>query len=662
MAKITNYFGWPHQSEYNDIWKAPLKQFKDVKTEDTNGMQVEVAYEEGIIEPDSSGNFNPNGKLTRQDAAVILSKAFKIPASSQDALGGFSDKASIDAAALDSVNALVAAGYMAGATPKTFKPKAPIRGAEAAVVMDKITGSMVSPVQALPRQNSAAPRRYVKLYCPTPGAVIHFTTDGSTPTAASETYSVASNGHINEMLSTAQLPERDVVYKAIAIKDGLAVSPVQTFTWHLYRPVTADFQHLLIQEKTATSPAIYRISNDSESVRAMAWYIEGQEKGLLFDALQTPANVLNLKAYIDKNIATKPNFLVIGHEHGDHDMQGPNFLNAGADVYMNNRGWSGVGTASGPFPAVFPSPADQAKIKNADEGDTFSLGGCDLTVFALPGHANGNIILQDKANGLIFSSDIYGCTRAGSADNVNISGVRVDLLLSLAQQVYSGYKKDGGKTTMLFTGHDETPLGDNNLKLFEAALQQVVDNGDAGCTPTLRGKNDAPNSRTTMIGDMWKDGTNWIALKLAGKMGDATEYLTSAPINYNGKDGYLKYSVLSNVGICGGDLMGTTVSWQPAPAPFAWAGGTESVTYSLQDKFDPWTYNYVIEVPKATESITISPTSMSTKIRGMTLDGTAIASRSVNTVKVAAGTIITIVVTAPDGTTTSTYKLMIAKI
>ena len=26
--------------------------------------------------------------------------------------------------------------------------------------------------------------------------------------------------------------------------------------------------------------------------------------------------------------------------------------------------------------------------------------------------------IQDKVHGLIFSSDIYGCTRAGSADNV----------------------------------------------------------------------------------------------------------------------------------------------------------------------------------------------------------------------------------------------------
>jgi hypothetical protein len=239
--------------------------------------------------------------------------------------------------------------------------------------------------------------------------------------------------------------------------------------------------------------------------------------------------------------------------------------------------------------------------------------------------------------------------------------VRADLLLSLAQQVYSAYRKDGGKTTRLFTGHDESPLADVNLKLFEQALQQVVDNGEAGCSPTLRGNNDAPNSRTTLIGDMWKDGTRWIALKLAGVMGDATEYLTSAPINYNGRDGYLKYSVLSNVEIEGGSLVGTTVTWQATPPPFSWAGSQRTVVNSLPNKFDPWTYSYAITVPQANKSITIVPVSMSTRIKSMTLNGKAIESRSRHIVAVSNGTVITIGVVAPDGATTSTYTFTVTR-
>lgn len=659
VAKVSNYFAWPHPTEYNDIWKVPLKKFSDVKESAPRIKQIDVAYEEGIIGPDAVGNFYPDKPISRQDAAMILGKAFLVPTAPADALAAFSDAAKIRADAKPMVNAMVAAGFMAGRSAKAFGPDDPLSEAEVDSIFAAIDARMVAPVQALPKTNAVAPRRYVKLYCPTPGAEIHFTTDGSTPTAASEIYTVASKGHINEMLSPAQAPKRDVVYKAIAIKAGLAASPVQTFTWHLYRPATAEFQHLLIREKTATSPAVYRICSDAESVRAMAWYIEGQDMGLCFDALQTPYNVSDLKAYIDKNIAKKPNFVVIGHEHGDHDMQAPNFMKAGCDVYLNERGWAAVGAAMGPFPAVFPDPADQAKIKNVDEGDVFHLGGCDLYVYAMPGHANGNIVLQDKVNGLVFSSDIYGCTRAGSADNVAVQGVRADLMLSIAQQTYSNYKKGGGKVVSLFTGHDETPLTENNLKLFEAAFQQVIDKGEAGCSTTLRGKNDAPNSRTTLIGDMWKDGTNWIAIKLLGIMGDATEYLSSSPINYNGKDGYLKYSVLSNIEFEGGELVGTTLEWAPAPKPFPWAGETKSLTYSIPNKFNPWVYDYEVVVPEGASSLTVIPTTMSTRVKSIAIDGVAAAYKAKAKVAVSDGKVFKIKVVAPDGTTTSEYSFRV---
>ena len=386
----------------------------------------------------------------------------------------------------------------------------------------------------------------------------------------------------------------------------------------------------------------------------MAWYIEGQDKGILFDALQTAPDQANLKDYVDTNIAKKPYVLVIGHENGDHDAQAPNFLNAGVDVYANKRQWRALGTSGIPFPAVFPDPADQAKIKDAEEGDVFQLGGVNLKVYALPGHANGNILLHDPVNGLLFASDIYGCTRAGSADNVAVQGVRADLLLSFAQQVHSAYKKDGGKLTMLFTGHDETPLeADAHLTRFEQALQKVVDYGDAGATPTLRGNNDKQGSRTVLIGDMWRDGTNWIALKLAGTIGDNTEYLTSAPINYNG-NGFNKYAVLSNIEFEGAELVGTTVKWADTPPAFMWAGISMTVPSELPNKLDPWTYEYTVKVPKDKTKITVTPTSMSTRSLVM-LNGLWVASGSKNEIPVSDGAKLMIKLVAPDTVTTGVY-------
>ena len=234
-------------------------------------------------------------------------------------------------------------------------------------------------------------------------------------------------------------------------------------------------------------------------------------------------------------------------------------------------------------------------------------------------------------------------------------------MLSLVQQTYSNYRKGDGRIAMLFTGHDEAPLADINLLLYEAALQQVIDHGEAACSPTLRGNNNPPNSRTTLIGDMWKDGTQWISLKLPGILGDDTEYLTSQPVNYNGKDGFMQYSVLSNVEVEGGELVGTTLQWGPAPAPFEWAGGTVSVTHSLPNKFDPWNYDYVIKVPETTNSITFIPTTMSTRVRSITLNGDEVGYRSRNTIAVAEGTVISVEITAPDNETTSIYSFTVQK-
>ena len=660
-AKIADYFGWPHPSDYNDIWKVPLKPLKDVQPADPFRKEIETAVEQGIISPDIEGYFHPSDPISRQDAAVVIAKVFHVAPLSEDVAARFQDGPKIKPAARESVSSLVAHGYMTGRSLERFEPAAPLSPSEADAIVDRITSTRVSPVQAMPLQNAIAPRRYIMLFCPTPGATIHFTTDGSPPTASSPIYTLETRGHINEQISDDQRPEREVVYKAIAVKDGLEASPVQTFTWHLYRPRHAQFQHLLIQAKTATSPAIYRICNDAESVRPMAWYIEGQTSGLLFDALLTSPSEGNLKEYIDQQIATVPYCVVIGHEHGDHSAQAPTFVRAGVKVYANERGWKMLSSPSGPMMAVtIPDKDVQAKILNVDEGDQFHLGGCDLQVYALPGHAHGLVILQDKKNGLIFATDFYGCTRAGSADNVGIMGVRADLMLSLVQQTYDSYLRDGGRIQKVFTGHDEVPLSDINLRLFEKAFQAVIDNGEAACGPTLRGNNDAPRSRTVLIGDMWKNGYQWIAVKLPGILGDSTPYLSSSPINYNGKDGYLKYSVLSNVQVLGGKLEGKTVTWEAPSGPFAWGNSMITIQNALHNKFDPWSYAYTIRVPRQAHAITLTATAMSTKIRSMNLNGRPIASRSPQTVAVSEGSSIAIDVVAPDGVTQSHYTFTVA--
>jgi glyoxylase-like metal-dependent hydrolase (beta-lactamase superfamily II) len=626
VAMISDYFAWPHPDNYNDIWKKPIDGFTDISTNDRHRKQIDVALEQGIITKDASGSFNPDTVIIRQDAAAILKAAFLLD--------------------------VVAAGYMNEGVMSD-----PLSNQEAKIVFDAITSSVVAPVQAVPVTTAVAPRRYIKLWCPTEGATIYFTRDGSEPTMESEVYNIDQMGHIQEMVGSrggtgATQNTREVVYKAFAVKDGKK-SSVKTMVWNLYRPLDHEFQSDLLIKGDATTPRVYRVFNDSESVRAMCWFIEGPQKGIVFDALQTTVDRHNLKDYIDK-LATKPYVLIVGHEHGDHDAQMPAFLDAGVEVYLNERGWSSVGGRGG-FGGVVPDTEKQKLVKNVDEGDSFDLGGGFVfEVYAMPGHANGNIVINDKKSGMVFGSDIYGCTRAGSGDNVSVSGLKADLLLSFTQQAYSNYTKGDAVVKMLFTGHDELMLSNNNLLLFEQALQQVIDKGEDGCTPSLRGG----SSRVTTVGDMWKDGTNWISLVIGGNLGDGYEYLTNnATANYNA-GGHTKYSVLSNIEIEGGDLVGTTVAWSN-PRTFEWGGEQITVPSSLPDKFDPWTFNYTIKVPAANKKITIIPTTMSTKVTEVRLNGNLVRYRSRNEVEVTNGQVIEITVVAPDGTTTSKYSFTI---
>jgi hypothetical protein len=629
VAMISDYFGWPHPEDYNDIWKAPINGFNDVTSADAYGKQIEVALEQGIITKDASGNFKPGSVITRGESADILEKAFRI-------------------------DDIVVGGYMKKGTLSD-----PLSKEEARAVFKTITSSIVAPVQAVPVTTAVAPRRYIKLWCPTEGATIHFTRDGSEPGMESEVYDINKMGHITEMVgnrdgSGASQDSRKVVYKAFAVKEGMQASPVKTMEWNLYRPLDDEFKSDLIVEGDKTTPRVYRVYNNSESVRAMCWFIEGPKGGIVFDALQTTVDKHNLKDYIDK-IATRPYVLIIGHEHGDHDAQMPAFLDAGVEVYLNNRGWASIG--GGGFGSVVTDPEKQKRVKNIDEGNSFDLGGgCVFEVYALPGHASGNIVINDKQSGMVFASDIYGCTRAGSADNVGVSGLKADLLLSFTQQSYSNYTKGGAAVKMLFTGHDELMLKNNNLLLFEQALQQVIDNGEDGCTPSLRGG----SSRVTTVGDMWKDGTNWISLAIGGTLGDNNKYLTSnSTADYNA-GGYTRYSVLSNIEIEGGDLVGTQVKWAD-PRTFKWAAEEITVPNALSDKFDPWTFDYTIKVPAANKKITIIPTTMSTKVTEIRLNGNIIKYRSRNEIEVTNDQVIEITVIAPDGITKSTYSFTIIK-
>jgi len=195
------------------------------------------------------------------------------------------------------------------------------------------------------------------------------------------------------------------------------------------------------------------------------------------------------------------------------------------------------------------------------------------------------------------------------------------------------------------------------LANFVKCFQQIIDEGNGVTLPSIRGGSKG-GDRMSMVGDMWRD-RNWMAIGPIGKYAEPADYLTRhttdypchASIDYNVADGYRKYSVLSNLEVTGGTLVGVDVYWS-APA--------NRVANRQSNKFDPWTYEYTINVPASTRSIAIKPTAMSNRISSMKLDDTTVAQASTTTVAVSAGSRISVELASPDGSSRSTYTLSIA--
>jgi glyoxylase-like metal-dependent hydrolase (beta-lactamase superfamily II) len=659
VATIANYFDWVHSSEYVDPYKSVQPTFLDVVLGTTPyARQIETALEEGIISG-SEGFFYPNSLMTREDAAELFVRAFAIPLSTTDSLAGFTDAAAIHVNRRSSVNAMLAAGFIKGSGVAKFAPTRAITGLEARSILAAITTSRVAPPQVMCKPGTTAPRRYIRISTPTPGATIYYAvtfdgTEPADPTTAGQIYDFTADGtlqFVNPLASTTD--SRFYRLKAVAKKAGMADSAVREFGWNIVRPQTGAFQAKLIQLGNSSTPTIWRINNPAEYFQANVYYIEGSKRGLVFDAGEYGYQKANLKDFID-TLATKPYDVMLGHNHPDHNEQIHNFTSAGVRLYVTAIEKAALMASTR---ADFKSAGTAAAT--IGDGEVLDLGNFQITAFHMPGHTNGLVTILINQTGWVYGSDMWGCNRAYTADTTQYQGVKVDLFLSLVQQLVANYQKSSsnGSIVQITNAHQEAPVGMQCVRNFLKCFQQLIDEGNGAAQPSIRGGTRG-GDRMSMVGDMWRD-RNWMSIGPIGKYASPVDYFSApttafpcgANIDYNTTDGYRKYSVLSNIELDGGTLVGVDVYWN---AP------TNGVANKIANKFDPWTYDYTIKVPPGARSIVIKPVAMSNRVASMKLNGKAIRQAESNSVAVVTGGRITIEVVSPDRSSTSRYTLQVA--
>lgn len=117
--------------------------FPDVKANDWYADSISKAVSAGIIQGDNNGHINPAAPITRQEAATVVSRTFKLEGDTS-AANTFSDASEMADWAKISIGAMKSKGYLAGRDGNRFAPVEPITRAETVKMINNAMGELIS--------------------------------------------------------------------------------------------------------------------------------------------------------------------------------------------------------------------------------------------------------------------------------------------------------------------------------------------------------------------------------------------------------------------------------------------------------------------------------------------------------------------------------------
>lgn len=121
---------------------SPPSAFPDVSPTAWYAGDLTRAVNAGILKGDERGRLHPGAAISRQEAAVILSRAFRLPEGHCDATQRFTDAGDIASWAINAVGILAAKGHVAGRPGNRFAPRESISRAETVKMIDNVMGSI----------------------------------------------------------------------------------------------------------------------------------------------------------------------------------------------------------------------------------------------------------------------------------------------------------------------------------------------------------------------------------------------------------------------------------------------------------------------------------------------------------------------------------------
>ncbi|NIK75813.1 spore germination protein YaaH [Paenibacillus castaneae] len=117
---------------------SPVTSFKDIAPKDWYYGWIQAAVQLGLVGGTSASTFAPSSVITRQEAAVLLTRAMKQMNEGNGIKLSFNDKSLISDWAVSSVAAMQKIGLMKGDETGRFRPRDPIQRQEIAVLINRV--------------------------------------------------------------------------------------------------------------------------------------------------------------------------------------------------------------------------------------------------------------------------------------------------------------------------------------------------------------------------------------------------------------------------------------------------------------------------------------------------------------------------------------------
>lgn len=376
---------------------------------------------------------------------------------------------------------------------------APARWVTALAYALLFTGSAAAFAQvpaptAFPPSGTFPTTESVTLLDADPRATIHYTLDGSTPTAASPTFDRWRLIFIAGLYDGDRGLKTHYTIRAVAMEDGHASSAVSRFDYVIDRRDRTAY----VSEQILPGVRMIRDSDNDKM-----FLLRGTQEYALIDSGMGRGN---LAAYVARFTGHRPLAVIFTHNHGDHIGQADQFVRHSVE-YIGAQDRDGLVTflsGRGIAPGVIAR-----HVVSAHDGERIDIGGRALRIYAVPGHTPGSIVIFDPQTAVLFSGDALGSNSPTIPDAawMQFDPDPLDLYLAEVKRLRS---KLGSRVKYILTGHNDRPLaGWTYVDNLERGVQLLLDRGNAALVPSYR----PPGLCQIIVGDRYHD-PNWAAINL----------------------------------------------------------------------------------------------------------------------------------------------------